>query len=86
MGWGASRKRVEQAGGAFGRKPFSEAGAPRVREGASNRRLSCSTTILTVTKSRPVFVASGAGAGARLLNRRDQIVKWLCASGNDQAS
>jgi hypothetical protein len=37
-GWAASRMRVEHAGGAFGRKPFREAGAPRVREGEMSGR------------------------------------------------
>jgi hypothetical protein len=37
-GWAASRKGVEHAGGAFGRKPFREAGAPRVREGEMSGR------------------------------------------------
>jgi hypothetical protein len=37
-GSAASRRRVEHAGGAFGRKPFREAGSPRVREGEMSGR------------------------------------------------
>ena len=42
MGWVVSRMRVVRAGGAFGRKPFREAGSPGAREGV--RAVRCALT------------------------------------------